>query len=214
MVYINNKYRLKERKRKTVKENTLHHDICRRINGVGFSKILRVHEIIFHYTIVIIHSNNNKISTSTPPNTFVDYTLNTEFLENMKVDSHFDSGDKGKSLLFGNKIKYIYPNGTLFILYNKNYDMDIDTFVNKYLEKNYFKDGDKLNIEEEVENNKLIKLLVEEKEIKEVIILSKSNITGFRIINTLAIEEESDDEEDEDYQQGISRFKRVPHIFK
>ena len=132
----------------------------------------------------------------------------------MKVDSLFDSGDKGKSLLFGNKIKYIYPNGTLFILYNKNYDMDIDTFVNKYLEKNYFKDGDKLNIEEEVENNKLIKLLVEEKEIKEVIILSKSNITGFRIINTLAIEEESDDEEDEDYQQGISRFKRVPHIFK
>ena len=54
----------------------------------------------------------------------------------------------------------------------------------------------------------------EEKEIKEVIILSKSNITGFRIINTLTIEEESDDEEDEDYQQVISRFKRVPHIFK
>ena len=117
--------------------------------------------------------------------------------------------------LFCSEIKYIYPNGALFILDNKNYDMDIDTFVNKYLEKNFFKDGDKLNIEEEVENNKLIKLLVEEKEIKEIIILSKNNITGFRIINTLGIEEESDDdEEDEDYQRGISRFKRVPHIFK
>ena len=79
MVYINNKYRLKERKRKTDKENTLHHDICRCINKISFSKILHIHEIIFHYTNVIIHSNINKISTSTPPNTFVDHTLNTEF---------------------------------------------------------------------------------------------------------------------------------------
>ena len=103
-------------------------------------------KLFFHYTIVIIHSHKNKISTFTPPNTFVDHTLNTEFLENMKVDSPFDSGDKSESLLFGNKRKYIYPNGALFILDNKNYDIDIDTFVNEYLEKNSFKGGDKLNI--------------------------------------------------------------------
>ena len=36
------------------------------------------------------------------------------------LTANYVGDDKGESILFGNKIKYIYTKGALFILNNKN----------------------------------------------------------------------------------------------
>ena len=36
------------------------------------------------------------------------------------LTENYDRSDKGESILFGNKIKYIYTKGALFILNNNN----------------------------------------------------------------------------------------------
>lgn len=60
---------------------------CQNLNYIGFMKI---------YLSVIIHSNNNNISTATPPNTFINYDY-----DNLNdLYSKYDGGDKGETILF------------------------------------------------------------------------------------------------------------------
>jgi hypothetical protein len=66
-----------------------------------------------------VHGNNILLGLETPQDTFIDYGPTEEFEE---IYSCIDGGDKGEAIIFGNKIKFIFIIGALFILNNENYE--------------------------------------------------------------------------------------------
>ena len=205
LIFINNKDRI-EKRRVCGGESENELLFCNQINKISFYKVVHIHELISHYSFVIVHSNNKNISTLTPSNTFSDYYLDEEYAEK---NPYLDSGDKAESLLFGNKIKYIYTIGGLFILDNNNYKKDLDKFKNDFCESNKIKKEDCLNIMEETRKSPLIKLLSKEKNIVKNISLNEKNVSNFRITNIL----EENNYEDENYSHGVSYFERSSHVF-
>ena len=81
-----------------------------------------------------------------------------KFLQTKKtfITGNYDGGDKVESILFGNKIKYIYTKGALFILNNNNYKKNLKNFKEKFMVMNKNKGGDTLNLNAESSNNELI----------------------------------------------------------
>ena len=184
-------------------------EFCRQINKISFMKVVHIHEIVSHYSCAIIHSNNNEISISTPPNTFINYEPKSEYQE---LSSTYDSGDKAESVLLGNKIKYLYTNGALFIINNNNYKQELDTFNKDFINKNEYKKEDTLDLIEEAKKSQLIQEFIKQfydkdnspKKIK----LEKKNITSFRVF-----ESQDNTEENELSYLNISHFENPTHVF-
>ena len=181
------------------------------INKMSFFKVVHIHEIISHYSCTIIHSNNNNIPINTPPNTLMDYEPMEKYSE---IALNHDGGDKGECIMFGNKIKYIYTNGALYIINNNNYNNNLKEFRNEFIKKNIFKKGDIFDFSVESEKNQLIKEFIRQffgtKNNQKSIKLNKYNISSFRIIEN---SKGNMDVENELFSQGITYFERVPHIF-
>ena len=125
-----------------------------------------------------------------------------------------DGGDKGESILLGNKIKYIYTKGALFIINNNNYNNNLEKFCNEFIKENKFKKGDILNLVTESEKNELISEIInqfysEEKSL-DSFQLTKENYSSFRIMDT---SEKDEIIEDELFDKCISCFENETHIF-
>ena len=210
LIFISNINRFEE-VMKPKDENILNKVFCKKINKISFIKVVHIHEIIGHYSFTIIHANNYEIPTSTPPNTFKDYEPKNDF---KTLASKMDGGDKGESILLGNKIKYIYTKGALFIINNNNYNNNLEKFCNEFIKENKFKKGDILNLVTESEKNELISEIInqfysEEKSL-DSFQLTKENYSSFRIMDT---SEKDEIIEDELFDKCISCFENETHIF-
>ena len=87
----------------------------------GFILVTLIHEINFHYFLVILYSNNH-LNLKTPRHLFNDYNIEEKYYTGE------DAGEMGEILLFGQPIKIFYLNG----LYNF---LSLNIW-NKYEEKN------------------------------------------------------------------------------
>ena len=210
LIFISNINRFEE-VMKPKDENILNKVFCKKINKISFIKVVHIHEIIGHYSCTIIHANNYEIPTSTPPNTFKDYEPKNDF---KTLASKMDGGDKGESILLGNKIKYIYTKGALFIINNNNYNNSLEKFCNEFIKENKFKKGDILNLVTESEKNELISEIINqfynEKKSLDSFQLTKENYSSFRIMDT---SEKDEIIEDELFDKCISCFENETHIF-
>ena len=186
-------------------------ELCFQINKISFLKIVHVHEIICHYSCAIIHSNDKEVPIATPEKTFIGFKPMKKYTY---LTENYDGGDKGESILFGNKIKYIYTKGALFILNNNNYKKDLKNFKEKFMVMNNYKGGDTLNLNAESSNNELIgEIIVQffgEGEIPiKTIKLEKNHISCFRIGSS----SNNNNLLNEYYEIGLSYFESVTHIF-
>ena len=223
LIFINNNNRL-EKIVNHKKKNDMNKQFCHKLNYIGFTKIVHIHEIISHYTLVIIHSNNIGVSITTPPEPLYDYYILEEYSTTF---TRFDGGDMGEILLLGNKLKYITPKASIFILDNENYQNDSENFRKDYLKTNQIIKGDSLDLSKETEKIKLIGLLSKEMKVVGMIKLTNKAISNFRTMEYVEEgeennnyiddydEEEDDEEEEEDEysKQGISCFNVSSHIF-
>ena len=211
LIFINNIDRF-EKKVNNSDKKIINFNFFRTMNKISFLKIVHIHEIISHYSCVIIHSNDNDISISTPLKTFKNYELKSKFVG---LSSKYDGGDKSESILFGNKIKYIYTNGALFIINNNNFQNNLEKFKKAFTQINKFKKGDIFNLMDESKNNLIVNELVKQyfngKIVEKFIMLENQNITAFRILNS----KESEDQFilDENFEKGVSFFNTETHFF-
>ena len=184
LIFINNIDRFEKMVNNSDKK-IVNFNFFRKMNKISFLKIVHIHEIISHYSCVIIHSNDNDISISTPLKTFKNYELKSKFVG---LSLKYDGGYKGESILFGNKIKYIYTNGALFIINNNNFQNNLEKFKKAFTQINKFKKGDIFNLMDESKNNLIVNELVKQyfngKIVEKFIMLENQNITAFRILNS------------------------------
>ena len=226
LIFINNNNRL-EKIVNHKKKNDMNKQFCHKLNYIGFSKIVHIHEIIFHYTLVIIHSNNIEVPIKTPPEPLYDYYVLDQY---SAMFTRYDGGDMGEAILLGNKLKYLTPKASIFILDNDNYQNNSDIFHLDYLETNKILKGEFLDLSKEAEKIELIGLLSKEMKVVGMIKLTNKTVSNFRTmeyveegeendsyIDDYDKEEEDDDdgeeEEDEYSKQGISCFNISSHIF-
>ena len=221
LIYINNKSRL-EKIISHKKRNNMDKQFCHKLNEIGFTKIVHIHEIISHYTRVIIHSNNISIPIKTPPEPLINYSALEDYIG---IFSRYDGGDKGESILLGNKSKYICPKASIFILDNNNYKKQLDLFRIEYLETNKIIKGEFLDLSKEEEKIKLIGFLYKEMKVEGIIRLTKKTVSNFRTMDYIEEKEDNNDEEEEEEEyndsededeysnQWISCFNISIHIF-
>ena len=210
LIFISNINRFEE-VIKPKNKNNFNKLYCKKINNLSFIKVVHIHEIIGNYSCTIIHANNYEIPTSTPTNTFKDYEPKNDF---QTLVSKMDGVDKGESNLLGNKKKYIYAKGALFIINNNNYNNNLEKFCKEFIKENKFKNGDILNLVKESEKNELIAEIINQFDSEKKILcsfkLTKENYSSFRIIDT---SEKDRIIEDELFDKGISCFENATHIF-
>jgi hypothetical protein len=200
-IFISNINRLEQ-------DNNNDDAFCKKLNKISFFKIVHLHEIISHYSCTIIHSNNENISISTPTNTFTDYIPDELYND---LYSKYDGGDRAESIIFGNKIKYIFTSGAVFILDNNNYENNLDSFRKKFIDCNDMKGNESIDLKKESKDNELIKQFMNECKMPEKkIILSEKNISAFRTMNTL---EENNDNDEDSCPKELSYFERAKHVF-
>ena len=175
LIFINNMKRAEKATR--MKKNKY---FCQNLNYIGFMKIVYLHEIVDHYLSVIIHSNNSNISPATPQNTFVGY----EFEDLDDLQSEYDGGDKSDSILFGNKIKYLFTKAVIFILENKNYQNFLDDFRLQFLKENQKTEKETLDLNVVQNNSEIIKILYNNiKDVETIITLDMKSLSNFRTVN-------------------------------
>lgn len=215
LIFINNMKRAEKATR--MKKNKY---FCQNLNYIGFMKIVHLHEIVGHYLSTIIHSNNSNISTATPPNTFINYDYEDLF----DLHSEYDGGDKGETLLFGNKIKYLFTKSVIFILDNKNYQNNLDGFRLQFLKENQKNEKETLDLNIVKNTSKIIKILYENnKDVETIITLDMKSLSSFRTVNFMddedvGIDDVDDDDDDDDdkenYKIGVlSYFSSKSHVF-
>ena len=178
------------------------------ITNVSFKKVVSIHEIICHYCSCLIHGNEVSCGLITPEDSLIDYCAIEGKEEKFLT---YDAGDKGESLLFGDKIKYIFIKGALFILNNENYKKNIEEFRKEFTE---FNNPDKyikgeFNVQEEIKNNNII-LNIKEKcgVMEDLIKITKSNsYHSFRTIKP----ENDDDEDEQIFEDGVLYWNRLTH---
>ena len=196
---------------KSEDKNLLNKKFCQQINKLSFLKVVHIHEIIGHYSCTIIHSNNSEISISTPPNTLKDYELKNEFKSSRPK---MDGGDLGEAVLLGNKIKYIYTKGALFLINNNNFNNDLEKYSKDFISKNKVKNGDTFNLKMESENSQLISEFINQffngENSQNSIQLNKENFTAFRIIDPIEKDKNTEDEYLDNY---VTCFENATHIF-
>ena len=76
----------------------------KKICSISFKKVVTIHEIIGHYYATLVHGNDSNYDLNTPDNTLIDYVPKDEY---KYIYSLFDGGERGESILFGNKIQNI-----------------------------------------------------------------------------------------------------------
>ena len=99
-----------------------------KLGEFSFYKITLLHEINFHYFLVILYSNDKKKALITPERVFKNYKVENK-------GKMLDFGDKGEVLLFGTKINALYIRAMINIINLKLWDENIDTKPKKIGEK-------------------------------------------------------------------------------
>ena len=82
-------------------------------------KTVFIHEINFHYVFCLIFANKCSDSIETPIKLFKHYKT-----------TQGDSGYKGESLIFGEKVRYMFINAALFISDDNDWKLEDDDFEN------------------------------------------------------------------------------------
>ena len=130
-----------------------------KLGEFSFYKITLLHEINFHYFLVILFSNKHINFLHTPEIVFKNY----------KIEGKIDFEDKGEVMLFGAKVSVLYikaiSNIITLDLWNKNSNIKPIDIGSKFL---------KLNTEAEANSNITIGKLID---------LSKFTISLFEIIS-------------------------------
>jgi len=111
-----------------------------KLGEFSFYKITLLHEINFHYFLVILYSNDKNKALITPERVFKNYKVENK-------GKILDFGDKGEVLLFGTKIDALYIRAMINIINLKLWDENIDIKPKKIGEKfmeinNEVKDSD------------------------------------------------------------------------
>ena len=101
----------------------------------GFIIITIIHEVNFHYFLVILFQNHHLV-LKTPPIPFKNYAINKKYIIE-------DGGDMGEILLFGKQVKYFYLNALYKFLtlelwdkYKNKTDLDFLQLGNEFLKEN------------------------------------------------------------------------------
>ena len=199
LIFINTNFP----KRLRVKEET---KIIKKIIDVAIKKITELHEIFFHHILTILHSNSENISIETPDNTFINYYPKNEF---ESIFKKYDGGDRGESLLFGNKINCIYFQAALFLLKKDNWENDdLDKFRELFLKENIFKNS---IYSFQQENNILIKMIIKS--------MNRSNSYTIKLSEknskvNFKIQDFNDSDTEEDDQCVLFNRISIPSFFK
>ena len=177
---------------------------CKKISNLSFKKVTSIHEIVCHYSSVIIHANKRTIGLLTPPNTFIDYEP-IDIYE--KIFSDYDGGDRGEAILFGNKIKYIFIKGALFILNNENWKLKLEEFKIKFIFENNPDNSknDIFDVTNESSKDKIIDHLLK---------TNKDFIQNFKTNKNLKFRFRLNsyyNDENEYFQDGILYWNRASH---
>ena len=161
------------------------------ICSISYKKITQLHEILSHYLSTLLRSNSKKVNLITPSKIFKNYTSTDEsFL------SKYDGGDKVESLLFGNKIKYLTIQASLFILDNNSWNnLTLEEFRTKFIELNKIATFN-LDLEKEKmrNNNQLFINLIKHANLQSIKIISftkKNSFCSFKL-NSGSNEEDND----------------------
>ena len=177
----------------------------KQICNVSFKKVVIIHEIICHFCASLVHGNDISYELKTPPNTFIDYCPMEDYINTF---SFYDGGEKGESILFGNKIHNIFIKGALYILNNENFEKNLDDFRAKFIELNNPKNctDKEFNVNEESRKNKIIfNIRKKTEDIDDLIKITKSNsIHSFRIFS-------SEDDDEQIFEDGVLYVKRLTH---
>ena len=200
IIFLNSK----EINKKNATPNTY---FLKKICNASFKKIVNIHEIICHYCSTLIHAHENETELLTPKNTFIGYDPMDEF-ENLFFS--YDGGEKGESILFGNKIKYLFIEGALYTLDNTKFEQSMEHFRDNFIianEPNNYKNI-QFNVKTERNKNEIVNLIAEYCEnIEEIIQFNASNsIFSFRVMNSF-----DDDNEEQIYENGVLFWERLPH---
>ena len=125
-----------------------------------------------------------------------------------------DGGDLGESVLLGNKIKYIYTKGALFLINNNNFNNNLEKYCKDFITQNEFKKGDIFNFMMKSKNSLLISEFIKQffngENRQNLIKLTNWNFTAFRIIEPC---EEDKNIEDEYFNNYVTCFENATHIF-
>ena len=178
---------------------------CKNISHISFKKVTVIHEVVCHYTSAIIHANKKTIGLLTPPNSFIDYYPKVPY---KGIFSEYDAGDRGETILFGNKIKYIFIKGALFILNKESWKLDLDNFKSKFIFSNNSKNSKNefFNVEEECSKDEIIDNLKNNNSgLKEESFKIKKSLTFSFRLNS----EYNDD--NESFKDGVLYLNRVTH---
>ena len=136
-----------------------------KLSECAFYKISIIHEINFHYFLVLLYSNK-KIDILTTPEKV--------FKGEIKLKAQYDFGDKGEIALFGNRISILYIKGIIDIVSLNSWDKfqneDLEKIKNSFVELNKELNKDDIKIEDLYNLNDFSKCLYEiinsEKEIE------------------------------------------------
>ena len=133
----------------------------KKLYEAAFFIITIIHEINFHYFLVILYQNNHTILKTTP-SIFKNNCIN----KNYKYE---DSGDMGEILLSGNPFKSIYINALYNFLtlelwnkYKNNINVDFIKLANEFLELNNVVENKVLKYNDFIRINKFTQCLEEE----------------------------------------------------
>ena len=103
-----------------------------KLSEFSFYKVTLVHEINFHYFLVIFFSNGKINCLNTPETVFKNYIVDK--------NANCDFGDKGEVVLFGKRVSELYINGVVNImtldLWNNNINTKPYIIGKKFLELN------------------------------------------------------------------------------
>ena len=181
----------------------------KKLTDVTFIIISLIHEIIFHYFLVILYSNDHLYlkSLSSPYNDFI-IDIN-EYKGN-------DGGERGEILIFGQKLNYLYLNGLYKFLSMELWDrykdienIDFKKLGDEFLDINS-ENNNELKYINFVEINDFTKQLNEEIKYESEFEKIEQNILNNKIDNKttlsnffargriFSIENEIGDEDDED----------------
>ena len=180
----------------------------KKICSISFKKVVTIHEIIGHYCATLVHGNDSNYDLKTPDNTLIDYVPKDEY---KYIYSLFDGGERGESILFGNKIQNIFIKGALYILENNNFDNNLDDFREKFVDENNPKNFTEKNfdVKKESEKLKIIPLIKDgTKDVDNLIEIKKSN-SNFSFREFLS--EESDDDDEQIFEDGVLYWNRMTH---
>ena len=103
-----------------------------KLSEFAFYKVTLVHEINFHYFLVILFSNGKIQCLYTPKTVFKNYIIDKK--------EKCDFGDKGEAVLFGKKVTELYINGAVNIInlkfWNENVNLKSIDIGKKFLNLN------------------------------------------------------------------------------